>query len=87
MPQTCQWIRCAPVKTFTASPPLAETSRSATQKGLAMLSIIAYVVAVGTVLGFLGLVVSMALGRTPNTTQPSKRWYPAGPDPEPWRVK
>jgi len=52
-----------------------------------MLPIIAYVVAVGTVLGFLGLVVSVALGRTPDTTQASKRWYPAGPDPEPWRAK
>jgi hypothetical protein len=52
-----------------------------------MLSIITYVVAVGTVLGFLGLIVSVALGRTPNSTQPSKLWYSAGPDPEPWRAK
>jgi hypothetical protein len=52
-----------------------------------MFSIITYVVAVGAVLGVLGLIVSVALGRTPNTTQPSKRWYPAGPDPEPWRAK
>jgi hypothetical protein len=56
------------------------------QKGLAMLMIITYVVAVGTVLGLVGLIASVALGRTPNTTQPAKLWYPAGPDPEPWRA-
>jgi hypothetical protein len=52
-----------------------------------MLSIITYVVVVGAVLGVLGLIVSVALGRTPDTTQPSKLWYPAGSDPEPWRAK
>jgi hypothetical protein len=50
-----------------------------------MLSIITYVVAVGAVLGLLGLTLAVALGRTSNTTQPVKHWYPAGPDPEPWR--
>ena len=52
-----------------------------------MLSIITFVVAVGTVLGLLGVSLSVALGRTANTTQPVKSWYSAGPDPEPWRAE
>ena len=51
-----------------------------------MLSVITYIVVVGTVVGFLGLSLAIALGHTPDTTQPGKRWYPAGPDPEPWRA-
>jgi hypothetical protein len=52
-----------------------------------MLSIVSFVVVVGTVLGLLGLSLAVALGRTPNTTQPAKFSYPAGPDPEPWRAE
>jgi hypothetical protein len=52
-----------------------------------MMSIVMYVVAVGTVLGFLGLAIAVVLGRTANTTQPVKHWYPAGPNPETWRAE
>jgi hypothetical protein len=52
-----------------------------------MFSIVSFVVVVGAVLGFLGLAISVALGRTPNTTQSAKFSYPAGPDPEPWRAE
>jgi hypothetical protein len=35
--------------------------------------------------GIAGLAVAVALGWAPDTTQPARFWYPAGPDPEPWR--
>jgi len=46
-----------------------------------MFALVTYIVVVGTVLGFAGLALAVALGRTPDTTQPAKLWYPAGPDP------
>jgi hypothetical protein len=35
--------------------------------------------------GIAGLAIAVALGWVPDTTQPGRGWYPAGPDPEPWR--
>jgi hypothetical protein len=43
----------------------------------------------GTILflaGFVLLAVQVALGWVPDTAQPVAFWYPAGPDPEPWRT-
>jgi hypothetical protein len=45
-----------------------------------MLGIVAFI------LGISLLTALVALGWVPNTTQPVKHWYPAGPDPEPWRT-
>lgn len=36
--------------------------------------------------GIAGLVVAIALGWVPDTTRRGRFWYPAGPDPEPWRT-
>ena len=56
------------------------------RKVKAMFALVTYIVVVGTVLGFAGLALAVALGRTPDTTQSAKLWYPAGPAPEPWRA-
>ena len=48
-----------------------------------MLAIISGIAVIG---GFLGLAISVIAGWAPNSTQPVKYWYAAGPDPEPWRT-
>lgn len=50
------------------------------RRGLAMLGMI-LVFVFATLVG-LGVV----FGLTPDTRQPGRYWYPAGPDPEPWRT-
>ncbi|HEX6870504.1 MAG TPA: hypothetical protein VF163_05350 [Micromonosporaceae bacterium] len=44
--------------------------------------LIAILIALGVTL----LALLIGLGWVPDTTQPVKGWYPAGPDPEPWRT-
>jgi hypothetical protein len=46
----------------------------------------------GIVVVLLGLAavagaIAVAFGWVPDTTQPGRYWYPAGPDPEPWRTE
>jgi hypothetical protein len=36
--------------------------------------------------GLLGFAAAVAFGWTRDTTRPVRHWYPAGPDPEPWRT-
>jgi hypothetical protein len=44
------------------------------------------VLVVLVVVGLVSLSFAYALGRTPDTTRPGREWYPAGPDPQPWRT-
>jgi hypothetical protein len=47
---------------------------------------LSFIIAVAVIGGLIGLTAAMFLGWTPDTTQPGRKWYPAGPDPEPWRT-
>jgi hypothetical protein len=50
------------------------------QRSIAMLALVFIAV------GLLGFALAVALGWTRDTTRPVRHWYPAGPDPEPWRT-
>lgn len=47
-----------------------------------MVIVVVFLVVLAAVMGG----VAVVLGWVADTTQPGRLWYPAGPDPEPWRV-